>query len=236
MVWHTEPNVVSLAGPRRSARPIHDAPDALQGVIDVLAIPELAFSVLAVGLLGVMVWLAIPSMAGIGAAGAVLLVVGGSGMAAIPVTAGGIILLVLAAASLWFEVCRFPGLGLHAIGGWFALTLGGLFLSGQWSGAHPAVVLPAATVTAVGTYLTGRRSWRRIDDDPFADSPCLIDRHAVVLHTDGVQGQAVVGGQLWTIRSRRGLLRPGQRIWIADVGEEWLIVEPDPQTHDEPYQ
>ena len=233
-MWHSEPHRSSVAEPRGSARRIPEAPDALQGVIDIPAIPELAFCLLAVGLLGVMVWLATPGMAASGAAGALLLLLGGCGMAAIPVTVGGIVLLVFAAASLWFEVRYMPGVGLHAIGGWCALTLGGFALSGQWSGAHPAVVLPAATLTAGGTYLAGRRSWRRIDDDPFADSPSLTDRHTIVLHTDGVQGQAVVGGQLWTIHSRRGLLRPGQRVWIADATDECLIVEPDPPTPEDP--
>lgn len=229
-MWRSQPNTVSLAEPPGSARRTPEAPDALQGVIDILAIPELAFCLLAVGLLGVMVWLATPGMAASGAAGAVLLLLGGCGMAAIPVTAGGVILLVFAAASLWFEVRYLPGVGLHAIGGWYALTLGGFTLSDQWSGAHPAVVLPAATLTAGATYLAGRRSWRRIDNDPFAESPFLTDRHTIVLHTDGVQGQAVVGGQLWTIHSCRGLLRPGQRVWIADATNECLIVEPDPPT------
>jgi hypothetical protein len=45
-----------------------------------------------------------------------------------------------------------------------------------WSGAHPAVVLPV-TLTSVGTYLAGRRAWRRIDDDSFADCAIRTDRH-----------------------------------------------------------
>jgi membrane-bound serine protease (ClpP class) len=223
-----EPTVISLGGQRRWARPVFAPSDELQEVLDALAVPELAFSLLAAGLLGVMIWLATPGMIGSGVVGAVLLLAGGIGMAAAAVSAAALTLLVLAAAALWFEVRYVPGLGLYAIGGWFALTLGGLLLFGAWSGAHPAVVFPLATLTALGTYLAGRRSWQRIDDDPFADSPLLTGRHAIVLHTDGVQGQALVGGQLWTIRSRRGLLRPGQRVWIADAHRDWLIVEPDP--------
>src|SRR6266542_5768814 len=69
----------------------------------------------------------------------------------VPVTAGGIILLVFAAACLWFEVRYLPGVGLYAMGGWLCLTLGGFFLRGELSGAHPVVVLPTATLTAAGT-------------------------------------------------------------------------------------
>jgi membrane-bound ClpP family serine protease len=133
-MWRSQPNTVSLAEPPGSARRTPEAPDALQRVIDILAIPELAFCLLAVGLLGVMVWLATPGMAASGAAGAVLLLLGGCGMAAIPVTAGGVILLVFAAASLWFEVRYLPVWAYtRSVAG--ALTLGGFTLSGQWSGA-----------------------------------------------------------------------------------------------------
>jgi K+-sensing histidine kinase KdpD len=49
----------------------------------------------------------------------------------------------------------------------------------------------------------------------------------VVLHTadnSGCSGQAIVGGQLWTIHSRRGRLHPGQRVWVADISHNALIV------------
>jgi hypothetical protein len=141
-MWCRESHLATLTRPCRSARPGPEVSDPLQAVVDVLAIPELAFSLVTIGLLGVMLWLATPGMAGSGAAGAALLVAASGGMAAIPVTAGGIVLLGLAAASLCFEVRYMPGVGLYAIGGWFALTLSGFFLSGMWSGAHPAVVLP----------------------------------------------------------------------------------------------
>jgi membrane-bound ClpP family serine protease len=215
-----------------------EEPGLAQTTQQVLASPELAFSLVALGLLAAMVWLATPATAragAVGAAGAVLLLAGVAALTATRATAVAIVLLVLAAASLWFEVRYVPGLGLHAIGGWFGLTLAGVTLDGAWSGAHPAVVLPVATLTAVGTYLAGRRCWRRIDHDPLADTPLLIGRHAVVLHlhTDGRHGQAVVSGQLWAIRSRSDILRPGQRVWIVDSGRDLLTVEPDPPpTHD----
>jgi K+-sensing histidine kinase KdpD len=36
--------------------------------------------------------------------------------------------------------------------------------------------------------------------------------------------EAIVGGQLWTIHSRRGRLHPGQRVWVADISHNALIV------------
>jgi membrane-bound ClpP family serine protease len=230
-MWR-EPEAVTgiRAGDRQWGVEVEE-PGLAQTMPEALAVPvpELAFFLVAVGLLAVMAWLATPGGAGSGGAiGAVLLLVGGTGLAAVPITLAGLILLVIAAASLWFEVRYLPGVGLHAIGGWLALTLGGLFLHGEWSGAHPAVVLPTATLTAAGTYLAGRRYWQHIDNDPFARSLFLTDRHTVVLHAEGLRGQAVVGGQLWAIRSRGVLLHPGQHVWIVDAQEGWLTVEPDP--------
>lgn len=168
--------------------------------------------------------------------GAVLLLGGGASLAVARTSWVALVVLVLAAASLGFEARYVPGVGLFAIWGWFGVMLAGFGLQGTWSSTHPTVVLVAATLTAAGTYLAGLRAWRRIDADPFAPAPFLTDRHTVVLHTadtSGYRGQAIVGGQLWAIYSRRGRLQPGQRVWVADVSRHELIVEPDLQANDQ---
>jgi membrane-bound ClpP family serine protease len=207
-----------------------DRAGLVQSAQEVLAVPELAFGLVALGLLGVMVWLATPSLAGSGVAGSAMLAAGTAGLLAVPLTTGAAVLLVLAAASLCMEVRSLPGTALHACGGGIALALGGLLIREDGAGAHPAVVIPVAGITAAGTYLAGRSSWRRIEADPFTDPRRLADRHTVVLDADGRHGHAVVGGQLWTIRSRHGVLVAGQRVRVARRGRKSLSVEPDPGT------
>ncbi len=231
-MWRRDPHLVAWPHEDDQWWSIEvENPGLAQTIREALALPELAFSLVALGLLAVTVWLATPGAASSGATGAVLLLAGSAGLAAIPITMGATLMLVLAAGSLWFEVRHLPGMGLHAIGGWLTLTLAGFFLHGEWVGAHPAVVLPVATLTAAGAHLAGRRYRNRISDDPFTGPWHLTDRHTVVLHADGLRGQAVVGGQLWTIRSRRGCLHPGQRVTVVLADRDCLIVEPASPTN-----
>lgn len=193
---------------------------------DALAIPELAFPLVAFGLVGLACCVAATPSAWLGAAGAGLLVPGALGLVALPVSAEGVLFLVLAAASLWLEVVSTPGWGLHASGGAVALTAAGLSLEGEWSGAHPGVVVPTACLVGATTYLVGRRSPRFHRVDPFARVSVLTGQEAVVLSSSGARGHAVVCGEIWAIRSCGGSrLRAGERVRVTEAGRNWLTVE-----------
>jgi membrane protein implicated in regulation of membrane protease activity len=144
----------------------------------------------------------------------------------VPVSAGGITLLGFGAVSLAMEVLALPELGLHAIGAGVSIGLGGLFLPGPWSGAHPGIVLPLAVTAAAVTYDAGHRSWRHTRSDPFANTPDIAGREAVVLQANGSHGRAVVAGALWHIRSATGRLHEGQIVRVTPPRDGWLSVEP----------
>jgi membrane-bound ClpP family serine protease len=129
-------------------------------VLELLAVPEIAFSLTAAGLLGLMWWLSSMRLVATGVAGLALLVPGVIGLATLPVSPGGTLLLVLAAASLSMEILAYPGFGLHAVSGWVTLTVAGLFLQGELTGPHPAVVVPVSAFVAAATYRAGRHSRR----------------------------------------------------------------------------
>ncbi len=152
--------------------------------------------------------------------------VGLVGMFSVPVGAAAVLLLTLAAGLLCMEVLAYPGIGLHALGGGVSLGLAGLFWTGEWSGAHPAVVLPVAVITAVVTYLAGRRSWRSIRNRPLEHSTQLTGRRTVVLSSMGPVGQGVIAGELWELRARRGTLQRGQAVQVVEAHAACLIVEP----------
>ncbi len=106
-----------------------------------------------------------------------------------------------------------------------SLTLAGLFLTGEWSGAHPVVVVPTAVVVAAATYRAGRCSWRCIRNRPL--DPCLqlTGRRTVVLSSTGSVGHGVIAGELWQLHAGQGALRQGQTVQVVEAREEWLIVE-----------
>jgi hypothetical protein len=85
----------------------------VQLVQQVLAAPEVAFCLIALGLFAVTVWLAMPALTTAGLVGAVLLVAGGASLAVARTSWAALVVLVLVAASLCFEARFVPGVGLY---------------------------------------------------------------------------------------------------------------------------
>jgi membrane-bound ClpP family serine protease len=197
--------------------------------LDTFAQPELAFVLVAAGMLCITLRLASP---GLGwnaiVLGSSLLLIGGITLITLPVHVAGLLMFAFAAASLCTEVLAAPGFGLHAIGGGFSLVLAGVYLADDIPGAHPALVVPVSVAVAGITYLAGRRSWRCIRDRPLDPCPTLIGRGTVVLSAAGPLGHGVVSGQLWNLRAEKGDLRAGQTVRVTAAADHWLIVEPAP--------
>lgn len=191
----------------------------------LLGLAEASFLLIAVGLFCIVFRLACPNRWSV-MAGSVLLMFGLVALVALPVHPGGLLLLAFAAASLLMEVLGYPGIGLHAIGGGVSLLLAGLFLTGEWSGAHPAAVAPTAIAAAAATYVAGRRSWRYVRNKPMVPFPQVAGRRTVVLSSTGAVGCGVVGGELWQLRAGKGLLIQGQTVQVVEALDQYLIVEP----------
>ena len=178
--------------------------------VEVLAVPEVAFILVAAGLLAAAVWIAQPHLWGLGLSTAPLLAAGSTGLVLLEPTPAALVLLTLAAASLAMEVFHLPGLMLHAVGGAVALAGAGSWLLGPWSGAHPTVAVPASAVVGLGTWAAARGSWRAAATDPLAESSRLLGREVVILGVrDEHMGCAVVAGRFWTVRDPRRPLREG---------------------------
>jgi membrane-bound ClpP family serine protease len=194
-------------------------------VEEILAVAEVSFVLLAAGLLALAVWLAAPRRLWVILVGSLVLAAGIFGLVRLPLSGGAVFLLTFGAASLLMEVLAAPGLLLHAAGGAVALIMAGLCLHHPWSGAHPLVVVPTALLTAAGTWLAARRSWRAIRSDPLAPSTELVGRETVVLDADQDVGYAVVAGELWVIRATRRDLRPGCVVRVTRHSPECLTVQ-----------
>lgn len=199
---------------------------AVQEALSVLEPLEVAYPLVAFGLLGVVVWLASPGAVWCCRGGVVALAAGVAGMAAGDISAGAVLFLLMAAGALVMEVLAFPGIGLHAAGGGVALLLAGLYWTQQPVGLYVAVIVAVAVAVAGLTYRAGRRSWRRTRDEPFDGSPELMGRRAVVLAARDSGGHGVVQGELWQLRARSGALREAQTVEVVDQTDDWLVVTP----------
>jgi membrane-bound ClpP family serine protease len=187
---------------------------------------EIVYTLLAAALLILAVRLARPAPGWTLIVGIVSLVSGAVGLAMLPLHAAGILMLVFAAASLAMEVLMFPGVGIHAAGAGVALLFAGLFLTGEPPSAHPGLVTPVALTVAVVAFHAGRRSWRRVRDQPFDATDGLVGRGTVVLAVDGAGEYGVVGGELWPLQAARGRLSDGQRVRVTETAGDCLVVEP----------
>ncbi|HUH06853.1 MAG TPA: nodulation protein NfeD [Egibacteraceae bacterium] len=197
-------------------------------ILQAVADPNLAFLFLSIGGLAILYELANPG-AGIGGVlGAIMLVLAFFSLSVLPTDIAGVLLIVLALA-LFVAELFVPGIGVFAAGGALALILGGLFLFPEPTGigVDLSVLLPVPVLVALGAVLVGRLVWRTQRASAEAGIVGQIPgEYAEVRSAVGRDGQAMVGGSLWSVRSEGESLEVGQRVRILRREGLQLFVEP----------
>jgi membrane-bound serine protease (ClpP class) len=221
--------VLRLAGAPVEVRETSLFRAVLERVVD----PNLTFVLLALGTLALLVEFASPGIGAGGITGVILLLLAGFSLSLLPTTLVGLALLALA-ASLFIAELFVPGTGVMAAGGSVALVLAGLFLFDDASGltVSRAVLIPVAGVVLVGSVLlaitvrNAQSQPRRLDDDQ------LIDAVAEVLVAHGDQGQVMLRGERWHVRTDEPPLEPGMFVRVLDRVGLTLLVEPEEELPD----
>jgi membrane-bound serine protease (ClpP class) len=196
----------------------------LERVVD----PNLTFILLALGTLALLVEFATPGIGAGGITGVILLLLAGFSLSLLPTTLVGLALLALA-AGLFIAELFVPGTGVMAAGGSVALVLAGLFLFDDASGVAVSlpVLIPVAAVVLIGSVAlavavrTAQVQPRRLDDDQ------LIDAVAEVLVAHGDQGQVMLRGERWHVRTDEPPLARGMFVRVLERDGLTLLVEPD---------
>ncbi len=196
-----------------------------RSVLQWLADPNLAFLFISLGTLAILYEIANPGV-GFGAiAGVILLVLAFFSLAVLPVSAAGLLLLLLAAGLFVAELFA-PGIGVFAAGGSVALALAGLFLFRGSIGVDPVVFLPTAVVTGGAAILVGRLVWGSRHVPASTGEAGMVGASGVVRVAEGTRGQAFVNGALWNARSDRPLAA-GETVRVVGVDGLDLVVERD---------
>lgn len=228
---------VAVAGDRRAvvatdgAELVRHDFGPLQSLLQVLANPTLAYLLLTVGVLGLLFELVSPGLGVAGAVGGLSLVLGLFGVAILPVTAVGVILL-LAAAALFAAELFAPGFVGFALGGVAALGLAAVFLIDDAAGVSVdlSAALPTAVLVGALVVLAGRlvlRSQRRSSARSGADA--LVNRRVSVRDTQGTVGRAFVEGAWWRVRSAGPPLCDDSEARVLRLDGLDLIVDPTPE-------
>lgn len=219
--------VVTLA---TANAPVEEVPlDWTRRILQRLADPNVAFLLLSLSTLAIIYEVANPGVGAGGVTGAVSLILGLYGLAALPVDFAGVALLLIAAVLFTIEVFV-PGIGVAAAGGTVALLLGGLLLfptatgvAVDWAVLVPTVLFAAALAVLIG--VAAARS-RRTQGRGVADD--LVGRTATVHGADGRRLRVRLDGTWWRVRPAGGMaeLAEGTEVTVVDHDNLDLIVGP----------
>jgi membrane-bound serine protease (ClpP class) len=216
----------------------HDMPFQYE-VLQVIVNPTVAFLLLSVGLLGLAFELFHPGVIAPGTLGLISFLLGAYGTAQLPVTAAGILLLVLAIA-LFIVEAHVNSHGVLAASGVLALVLSGLLLydTNEGFGVSVPVVIGAGIVLGSFFAFVVQRAVRARHEPVHTGHEEMVGALAEVRVPLAPDGQVFTNGALWRARAvdGAGQLRTGDRVRVESVDGLTLLVRPEPRAESESEQ
>jgi membrane-bound serine protease (ClpP class) len=190
-------------------------------LLDLLVDPNVIALMLSIGLIGLVVELWNPGLVLPGTVGAISLVVGLYGLQVLPVSAAGVLLLLLA-AGLFVAELFVVSHGALTLAGAITFVIGALMLFDPAGPAYQvslevAIGIAAALALVIGFALAKAAAARR--------RPAEVGVHRLVGEHGSVRrdGLVFVAGELWQARSADGApLMPGERVQVEAVEEDGL--------------
>lgn len=198
-------------------------------LFSLLANPNIAYLLMALGALGLYVEITHPGGILPGAVGAVFLLLGLYSMSILPVNWAGIALIFVALVLFLLEV-KVVSYGLLTIGGLISFVLGSLML---FEGPIPAlrvhlgVILPTALLlTALAAFLLSR-VLRLHRTRPVTGREGLVGEAGKAITDLEPLGKVLVHGEYWDARSAESDIPAGSVVRVVQVGERRIDVVAD---------
>ena len=198
-------------------------------LLDLLIDPNIIALMLSIGLIGIVVELWNPGLVFPGTVGAISLIVGLYGLQVLPISAAGLLLMVLA-AGFFIAEAFITSHGALAVAGAVMFTIGALMLFDPAGDAYQvsapvAIAISGTLALLFGFALTKAAQVRRV--------PVAVGSHRLVGEPVEVrsEGLVFVDGELWHARSTDGsTLVRGQRLLVEGVEPDTLeLVVGSPQ-------
>lgn len=200
---------------------------AISRLLETLVDPNLTYVLLALGTLALLIEFASPGVGVGGITGVILLLLAGFSLSLLPTTFVGVALLVLA-GTLFIAELFVPGIGVLAAGGAVALVVSGVFLFDEASGltiSQPLLIVIAGVVLIGSTALA--IALRNTQAQPYRlDDEQMLDQVVEVVVARGDQGQAMVNGERWHVRTDEPPLERGMHVRVLERRGLTLLVEP----------
>ncbi len=195
-------------------------------LFSVLANPNIAYLLMALGALGLYVEITHPGGILPGVVGVVFLLLGLYSVSVLPVSWAGVALIFVALMLFILEV-KVTSYGLLTVGGLISFVLGSLML---FDGPIPAlrvslgVVLPTAVVVAATTVFLLTRVLMAYRQQPMTGKEGLVGEIGRVIGDLAPVGKIVVHGEYWDARSVGGTVEVGNNVRVVEVHDRSLDV------------
>ena len=199
-------------------------------ILDLLIDPNIVALMLSIGLIGIVVELWNPGLVFPGTVGAISLVVGLYGLQVLPVSAAGLLLMILAAAFFIAEAFIVSH-GALSVAGAVTFVIGALLL---FDPAGEAYQVSIQVALAIALTLAGLFGFALTKAARARSAPAAVGAHRLVGEPAQVrsEGLVFVDGELWRARTADGSpLHPGAHVRVESVQQEELqltVASPDP--------
>ncbi len=201
-------------------------PTFAERLFSVLANPNIAYLLMALGALGLYVEITHPGGILPGVVGVVFLLLGLYSVSVLPVSWAGVALIFVGLMLFILEV-KVTSYGLLTVGGVICFILGSLML---FDGPIPAmrvsmgVVLPTAVVVATVTgFLLTRVLWA-YRQRPMTGKEGLVGEVGRAIGEIAPEGKVAVHGEYWNARSVGSAIADGERVRVVTVRDSWIDV------------
>ena len=197
-------------------------------ILDLLIDPNIVALMLSIGLIGLVVELWNPGLIFPGTVGAISLIIGLYGLQVLPVSAAGLLLMLLSAAFFIAEAFVVSG-GALAVAGGVTFVLGTLLLFDPAGEAYQVSIELALAIAGTLTLLFG---FALAKAGKLRRTVPEVGAHRLVGETAQVRGdgQVFVAGELWRARAADGSpLNIGERVRVESVQQDDLQLVVAPQ-------
>jgi membrane-bound serine protease (ClpP class) len=195
-------------------------------ILDTLIDPNLIVLFMSLGTLGIIVELWNPGLIFPGTLGAICLILGLFGLQVLPISAAGLLLMILAFAFFAAEAFV-PTHGAITLAGAVCFVIGALLLFEPAGDAYqvslPAVLAMAGTLAACMALIAVKIVQVRRAPVVTGTSE-VVGQTGVVRETLGPEGLVFVRGELWQARTEGDALPPGTPVRVDRI-DEGLVLE-----------
>jgi membrane-bound serine protease (ClpP class) len=201
-------------------------PSFAERLFSVLANPNIAYLLMALGALGLYVEISHPGGILPGVVGVIFLLLGLYSVSVLPVSWAGVALIFVALMLFILEV-KVTSYGLLTVGGVISFVLGSLML---FDGPIPAlrvsmgVVLPTAVIVAVLTGFLLTRVLNAYRQRPMTGYEGMIGEVGRAIGELAPDGKVVVHGEYWDGRSVGGTIAAGSSVRVVAIYDRRIDV------------